>query len=97
VISPEGCASILWKSAERAADAAEGLAITAQRLKSLDLIDHIVPEPAGGAHRDPVTMMANLKPVLETELARLMKLTPAERLTQRRTRLASYGPVKEAA
>jgi acetyl-CoA carboxylase carboxyl transferase subunit alpha len=97
VISPEGCASILWKSAEKAADAAESLGITADRLKALKLIDHVVAEPAGGAHRDPVAIMENLKPVLEGELARLMKLAPGERLTQRRARLANYGPVKEAA
>jgi acetyl-CoA carboxylase carboxyl transferase subunit alpha len=94
VISPEGCASILWKSAEKASDAAESLGITAERLKALKLVDHIVPEPVGGAHRDPVAMMANLKPVLEAELARLAKLAPSERLTLRRQRLASYGPVK---
>jgi acetyl-CoA carboxylase carboxyl transferase subunit alpha len=97
VISPEGCASILWKSAEKAADAAESLGITADRLKSLKLIDHVVAEPIGGAHRDPVGMMENLKPVLAKELERLAKLTPNERLAQRRTRIASYGPVKEAA
>jgi acetyl-CoA carboxylase carboxyl transferase subunit alpha len=97
VISPEGCASILWKSAEKASDAAESLGITAERLKALKLIDHVVPEPVGGAHRDPVSMMANLKPVLEAELAQLMKLTPGDRLTQRRARFANYGPVKTAA
>ncbi|MGL5004331.1 MAG: acetyl-CoA carboxylase carboxyltransferase subunit alpha [Casimicrobium sp.] len=97
VISPEGCASILWKSAEKASDAAESLGITAQRLKSLGLIDHVVAEPVGGAHRDPVGMMANLTPVLEGELARLSKLAPGERLTQRRARLAGYGAVKDAA
>jgi acetyl-CoA carboxylase carboxyl transferase subunit alpha len=97
VISPEGCASILWKSAERASDAADSLGITAERLKALKLIDHVVPEPVGGAHRDPVSMMANLKPVLEAELAQLAKLTPGERLAQRRARFANYGPVKVAA
>lgn len=97
VISPEGCASILWKSAEKASDAAESLGITAERLKALKLVDHVVPEPVGGAHRDPVTMMANLKPVLEAEYARLAKLAPGERLVQRRERLAGYGPVKTAA
>jgi acetyl-CoA carboxylase carboxyl transferase subunit alpha len=96
VISPEGCASILWKSAERAPEAAESLGITAQRLKSLGLIDFVVPEPTGGAHRDPVGMMENLKPVLAGELTRLMKLAPGERLTQRRARLANYGAVKDA-
>ena len=96
VISPEGCASILWKSAERAPEAAESLGITAQRLKSLRLIDHIVAEPAGGAHRDPVTMMGNLKKVLTDELARLSALTPDKRLSLRRERLADYGAFKAA-
>jgi acetyl-CoA carboxylase carboxyl transferase subunit alpha len=94
VISPEGCASILWKSAERASEAAESLGITAQRLKALNLIDYIVPEPPGGAHRDPVAMMGNLKGVLEAELAKLSPLTPGARLTQRRERLAKYGAFK---
>jgi acetyl-CoA carboxylase carboxyl transferase subunit alpha len=94
VISPEGCASILWKSAERAPEAAESLGITAQRLKSLNLIDYIVPEPPGGAHRDPVAMMGNLKPVLEAELAKLVSLSASARLTQRRARLGKYGAFK---
>jgi acetyl-CoA carboxylase carboxyl transferase subunit alpha len=94
VISPEGCASILWKSAERAADAAESLGITAERLKALKLIDYIVPEPPGGAHRDPVTMMGNLKKVLTSELARLSALSPEKRLSERRARLAGYGAFK---
>ncbi|TAG77134.1 MAG: acetyl-CoA carboxylase carboxyltransferase subunit alpha [Betaproteobacteria bacterium] len=97
VISPEGCASILWKSAERASDAAESLGITAARLKALNLIDFVVPEPAGGAHRDPVGVMEQLKPILEAELARLSPLTATERIAQRRARLAAYGPVKLAA
>ena len=94
VISPEGCASILWKSAERAPEAAESLGITAARLKSLGLVDHVVPEPPGGAHRDPVAMMGNLKAVLATELTRLTALTPEKRLSARRERLASYGAFK---
>ena len=94
VISPEGCASILWKSAERAPEAAESLGITAQRLKSLGLIDHIVPEPPGGAHRDPVAMMGNLKTVLTGEYVRLALLTPDKRLSLRRERLAGYGAFK---
>jgi len=94
VISPEGCASILWKSAERAPDAAECMGITADRLKALRLIDHIVPEPAGGAHRDPVAMMGNLKKVLASELEKLKVLTPDKRLALRRARLADYGAFK---
>jgi len=96
VISPEGCASILWKSAERAPEAAESLGITAQRLKTLGLIDHIVPEPPGGAHRDPVAMMGNLKTVLASEYARLALLTPDKRLSMRRERFAGYGTFKVA-
>ena len=64
------------------------------RLKSLGLIDHIVPEPPGGAHRDPVAMMGNLKTVLATEYARLALLTPEKRLSLRRERLAGYGAFK---
>lgn len=64
VISPEGCASILWKSAEKASEAAEILGITAPRLKSLGLIDKVVNEPAGGAHRDPELMARNLRKAL---------------------------------
>ena len=94
VISPEGCASILWKSAERAPEAAESLGITAVRLKSLGLIDHIVAEPPGGAHRDPVAIMGNLKTVLASEYARLAALTPDKRLAARRERLAGYGAFK---
>ena len=94
VISPEGCASILWKSAERAPEAAESLGITAQRLKALGLIDHIVAEPPGGAHRDPVAMMGNLKTLLASEYARLALLTPDKRLALRRERLAGYGAFK---
>lgn len=96
VISPEGCASILWKSAEKAADAAHSLGITAERLKALKLVDHVVPEPVGGAHRDPVSMMANVKPVLEAELSKLEKLSAGDRLAKRRARFANYGSVKIA-
>ena len=96
VISPEGCASILWKSAERAPEAAESLGITAMRLKGLGLIDKIVPEPPGGAHRDPVAMMGNLKVVLASEYARLALLTPEKRLSLRRQRLSGYGAFKVA-
>ena len=77
VISPEGCASILWKSAERAPEAAESLGITALRLKSLGLIDKIVPEPLGGAHRDPATMNAALKRLL-TETLKPLAAMPVD-------------------
>jgi acetyl-CoA carboxylase carboxyl transferase subunit alpha len=91
VISPEGCASILWKTAERAADAAEQLGITAHRLKALGLVDKIVNEPVGGAHRDPKQMAAFLKRALNDAFRQVSDL-PVRELTQRRyDRLQSYG------
>ncbi|HTP95977.1 MAG TPA: acetyl-CoA carboxylase carboxyltransferase subunit alpha [Burkholderiales bacterium] len=95
VISPEGCASILWKSAERAAEAAETLGITATRLKALGLIDRIVAEPLGGAHRDPDAMMQNLKKALVETLRPLREQAPAELVTARFERLMAYGKFKE--
>src|SRR6187402_92436 len=91
VISPEGCASILWKSAERAADAAEALGITAHRLKALGLVDKIVSEPVGGAHRDPKAMCASLKRALGDALRQVVDLKPNELLERRYQRLQSYG------
>ena len=91
VISPEGCASILWKTAERAADAAEQLGITAHRLKALGLVDKIVNEPVGGAHREPKQMAAFLKRALNDAFRQVSDL-PARQLVQRRyERLQSYG------
>ena len=95
VISPEGCASILWKSAEMASTAAETLGITATRLKSLDLIDRIIPEPIGGAHRDPASMMHEMKTALQDTLAGLQKKSIAVLLTTRYQRLMSYGRYKD--
>lgn len=97
VISPEGCASILWKSAERAADAAETMGITAARLKSLNLIDKVVNEPVGGAHRDHRAMAAALKRALADVLRELEVLTPSELVAQRYEKLMSYGRYKEKA
>ncbi|MCL6262625.1 MULTISPECIES: acetyl-CoA carboxylase carboxyltransferase subunit alpha [Craterilacuibacter] len=97
VISPEGCASILWKTAERAPDAAEALGITAHRLKSLGLIDRVVSEPVGGAHRDHAAMMAALKRVLQEELKALTARSLDELLKTRFDRLMSYGRYKEDA
>ncbi|KMN75730.1 acetyl-CoA carboxylase carboxyltransferase subunit alpha [Chromobacterium alkanivorans] len=97
VISPEGCASILWKTAERASDAAEALGITAPRLKTLGLIDRVVNEPVGGAHRDHAQMMATLKRVLQEELKDLTGKPIDELLKTRFDRLMSYGRFKEAA
>lgn len=93
VISPEGCASILWKSAEKASTAAEVMGLTAPRLKELELIDNIVPEPLGGAHRNFDEMATNLKKRLIEDLADLDPLD-AESLTDRRyQRLMNYGYV----
>jgi acetyl-CoA carboxylase carboxyl transferase subunit alpha len=91
VISPEGCASILWKTSERAAEAAEALGITAHRLKALGLIDKIVNEPVGGAHRDPKAMSAALKRALGDALRQVVDLKPKELLDRRYERLQSYG------
>lgn len=97
VISPEGCASILWKSAERAADAAETLGITAARLKTLGLVDKVVPEPLGGAHRDHDAMMLSLRKVLTEARREVGKLGVEERLAARHERLSGYGRFKEVA
>jgi acetyl-CoA carboxylase carboxyl transferase subunit alpha len=97
VISPEGCASILWKSAEKAADAAETMGITAARLKSLELIDKVVDEPIGGAHRDHRAMAATLKRALGDALRELEVLSPSELVEQRYQKLMSYGRYKEKA
>lgn len=95
VISPEGCASILWKSAEKAPEAAETMGITAQRLKTLGLIDKIVSEPLGGAHRDHAAMAQNLKKALQDALKQFSGLPTAELLATRYERLMSYGRFKE--
>ena len=95
VISPEGCASILWRSADKAAIAAEALAITAPRLKELGLIDRVVNEPVGGAHRDPATMARQLHRALADSLRELSGLDADELLLRRRARIASYGRYTE--
>ncbi|MGA9395707.1 MAG: acetyl-CoA carboxylase carboxyltransferase subunit alpha [Azonexus sp.] len=97
VISPEGCASILWKSAEKAPEAAETMGITAQRLKTLGLIDKIVSEPLGGAHRDHAAMAQTLKRALQDALKNLSTLSTSELLATRYERLMSYGRFKEQA
>jgi acetyl-CoA carboxylase carboxyl transferase subunit alpha len=91
VISPEGCASILWKTAERASDAAEALGITAHRLKALGLIDKIVSEPVGGAHRDHKQMAAFLKRALNDALRQVVDLPVKALLDQRYQRVRGYG------
>jgi acetyl-CoA carboxylase carboxyl transferase subunit alpha len=95
VISPEGCASILWKSADKAPDAAETLGITATRLKALGLVDKIVAEPLGGAHRDYPAMMQTMKKVLQESLKQVQSQTMEEMLQARFSRLMSYGKFKE--
>jgi acetyl-CoA carboxylase carboxyl transferase subunit alpha len=97
VISPEGCASILWKSADKAADAAETLGITAEKLKALGLVDQIVPEPLGGAHRGVDEIMKTLKDAIKKNLAMLQKQQIDQLLEKRYERLMSYGKFKETA
>ena len=96
VISPEGCASILWKSADKARDAAENLGLTAKRLFEHKLIDRIVTEPLGGAHRDPAAMAATLKATLLEELAVLDRVATPDLLENRYRRLRSYGAYEAA-
>lgn len=95
VISPEGCASILWKTAERAADAADALGLTANRLKSLGLIDKIVSEPVGGAHRDPKQMAAMLKRALADTLRQFQGVKPQDLLEARMQKILGYGQYKD--
>ena len=96
VISPEGCASILWRSAEKASVAAEALAITAPRLKELGLIDRVVNEPVGGAHRDPELMARQLSRALSDSLRQVSGLSPEALVQQRVERLMSYGRFQES-
>src|SRR5512132_306774 len=97
VISPEGCASILWKSADKAPEAAETLGITASRLKTLGLIDKVVPEPLGGAQRDPQATAASLKKALGEVYRQLKDKKPKELVEERLERLMSHGRFKETA
>jgi acetyl-CoA carboxylase carboxyl transferase subunit alpha len=95
VISPEGCASILWKSADYAEEAAETLGITATRLKTLGLIDRIIGEPLGGAHRDQDATMQSVKKALQ-DTWRQLKETPLDKLLEARfEKLIGYGKFKE--
>ncbi|MDR1530193.1 MAG: acetyl-CoA carboxylase carboxyltransferase subunit alpha [Burkholderiales bacterium] len=95
VISPEGCASILWKSPAFAPEAAETLGITAEKLKQLDLIDEIVPEPLGGAHRNHEEMMMTLKDILTDALKKLNAISVSKRLALRNEKIMSFGKFKE--
>jgi len=95
VISPEGCASILWKSGEKAADAAEAMGITAGKLFELGLVDEVVAEPLGGAHRDVAAMADTLRAAIARYLGRLDNLPPDQLLTTRYQRLVSTGRFRE--
>ena len=96
VISPEGCASILWKDATKAKEASEQLALTAPRLLELGLVDRVVREPTGGAHRNPKQMGKRLKGILSNELKRLDHMTPEQLIEQRYQRLRNYGRYENA-
>ena len=91
VISPEGCASILWKSADKASAAADALGLTSERLAEIGLVDKVIPEPLGGAHRDPKLMTAALKKALIDEMRKLMVMTTQELRERRLARLLTYG------
>ena len=95
VISPEGCASILWKSADKAQLAADAMAITSEKLLEQGLVDLVVPEPPGGAHRDPDATAAELKRFLAAQLAELDALDRDELVARRHQRLMGYGKFKE--
>lgn len=96
VISPEGCASILWKSAEKAPDAAEAMGITSDRLQELGLIDAVIEEPLGGAHRNIEQIAEQVKATLVASLEELLPLSAEQLLDQRLERLMSYGVFKES-
>ncbi|MBP7824203.1 MAG: acetyl-CoA carboxylase carboxyltransferase subunit alpha [Pseudomonas sp.] len=91
VISPEGCASILWKTAEKAPEAAEAMGITAERLKGLGIVDKVISEPLGGAHRDPAAMAEGLRNELLEQLDTLATLDSSELLARRYEKLMSFG------
>ncbi len=97
VISPEGCASILWRSADKASEAAEQLGITAPRLKDLGLVDRVISEPVGGAHRDPTVMARLLRRALADALRQVTGLSKEQLVNQRVERLLSYGRFQDSA
>jgi acetyl-CoA carboxylase carboxyl transferase subunit alpha len=91
VISPEGCASILWRTNDKAADAAQAMKMTAADLKALGVIDGIVPEPVGGAHRDPVLAIANLGKAIGDNLKELENLSRSEIKSRRHAKFLAIG------
>jgi acetyl-CoA carboxylase carboxyl transferase subunit alpha len=93
VISPEGCAAILWKDGKRAAEAAEALKITARDLETLGVVDRVIPEPEGGAHVDPLAMALSLKEVLVEEYRKLKALSTEALLEQRYQKFRQFGKV----
>jgi acetyl-CoA carboxylase carboxyl transferase subunit alpha len=97
VISPEGCAAILWKSADNAGEAAEALAITSSKLKTLGLVDKVITEPLGGAHRDHAESAKNLKKAIQESLRGLQDLSAEQLLERRQERWVNYGKFKELA
>jgi len=96
VISPEGCASILWKSADKKEAAADAMGLTAQRLSQLGLVDEVIEEPLGGAHRNHPLIAERLKSAIIRHLASLEKLSPDELRAQRQAKIASFGVFSEA-
>ena len=95
VISPEGCASILYKSVDKAAEAAEAMGITSDRLFELGLVDRVIEEPLGGAHRDPEAMAVSMRQALQEELSVLSDMPTDELLSNRLVKLRGYGQFKE--
>jgi len=96
VISPEGCASILWKSPDKAEDAAEAMRITASSLNDFGLVDEVLPEPLGGAHRNPKGMAEVIRNAVLSSLDELTQLSTEQLLERRQQRLASFGQFKQA-
>ena len=95
VISPEGCASILWKSADKASKAAEIMGITARKLKEVNMVDQVIEEPLGGAHQDYEASALALQTAISSKIDQLMQLSPAELQEKRYTRLMSFGRFSE--
>ena len=95
MISPEGCAAILWKDQAKASEAAEALNITAPKLKALGLVDKVVSEPLGGAHRDPAGMAMTLKKTIADTLKQLLEKTPDVLVRERQKKLLQLGKFKE--